>query len=417
MSDPIDPSPGTPAEAAPDPAPNPASAFRTSAPAERARVEPSEKRTSALPLLYLLGFAVLVVAVGYLYLHPPGEFQQAENAANARLQALAGRVDQLEQRPAPDISAYDKRFAGLESRLAGVEARPAPPPTDFGSLNSRLDSAASKLDATASKLDVTTGKIDAGAAAITGRLDTLEKRIGDAEKLAQSGADSASSMAAAVGAQVDARMGSAAGALDNKLAQSNAELKSQVDAKMGSATGALDARLAQSTAQLNAQVDTKLGRLTETARRLAALQVVGAALEAGQKLGPIPGGPPALARFADQAPPTEFALRQSFGPAADAALHASHPVVMEEKPFLDRLWTRAQQSVSVREGDRVLLGDPVAGILGQARKAVEGNDLVAALAALQSLSGPPKVAMADWVGQAQALLDARAAVAQLAAHG
>jgi len=90
---------------------------------------------------------------------------------------------------------------------------------------------------------------------------------------------------------------------------------------------------------------------------------------------------------------------------------------MEDKPFLDRLWTRAQQSVSVREGDRVLLGDPVAGVIAKARAALNGGDLAASLTALQALSGPPKAAMADWIGQAQGLLDARAAVAQLAAHG
>ncbi len=435
MSDPIDPSPSTPV-AALDPA---AATPRITAPPERARVEPSEKHTSALPLLYLLGFVVLVLAVGYLYLHPPGDLQQAENATSAKLEALAGRVDQLEKRPVADLAAYDRRFAGIESRLAGLEARPVPVPTDLAPLTSKLDGLSGKLDATA-------GKIDTGAAALTGRLDTLEKRLVDAEKLAQSGADTASATAAQVDsklgaaagavdaklAQVDAKIGSATGALDAKLAQttaqlgsqvdaklaqSNAQLGSQVDAKVGSATGALDAKLAQSAAQVNSQVEAKLGTMTETARRLASFQAAGAALEAGQKLGPIPGAPPALARFADRAPPTEFALRQSFGPAADAALRTSQPVVSQDKPFLDRLWTRAQSSVSVREGDHVLVGDPVAGMLGQARKALDGGDLAAALAALQGLQGAPKEAMADWIGQAQALLDARAAVAQLAAHG
>ena len=366
-----------------------------------------------------MGFAVLVLAVGYLYWHPPGDVVEAENATIGKLAALSARVDQLDQRPAPDLSAYDKRFAGLESRLAGLEARPVAATTDLGPLSSRLDAFAAKLDATAAKADAsasksgdiaakedanatkldamasradaTASKLESGAATLNGRLDALDKRVGGAEALAKSGADAASGVAASVDAKVDA--------------------------KVGSAAGALDAKFAQSTAQLSSQVDAKVGSLTETARRLASIQVVGAALEAGQKLGPIPGAPPALARFADQAPPTEFALRQSFATAAAAALRTSELVVANDKPFLDRLWTRAQQSVSVREGDRVLVGDPVAATLARARKAVEGNDLAAALSVLQGLSGLPKDAMADWMSQAQALLDARAAVAQLAAHG
>ncbi len=392
MTDPIEPSPLPSADESLSRAETIVPHASTAPPLERARVEAPAQRTSALPLLYLLGFLVLVGAVGYLFLHPPGsDLAATETATTTKLTALASRVAELEQRPvpvAPNLVPLESRIAGLEGRLAGLEARPPPPPpppVDLGPL---------------------TAKLDVGTATLTGRMDTLERRVAGAEQMAKADADKTDQ----IGAQVDAKMGAALGTVDAKLGQANAQIASQLDAKF-------DAKLGQSTAALTSQVDAKLGTLTDTARRLASLQVVGAALEAGQKLGPMPGAPPALARYADQAPPTEFVLRQSFGPAADAALRASQPVVMEDKPFLDRLWTRAQQSVSVREGDRVLLGDPVAGVIAKARAALNGGDLAASLTALQALSGPPKAAMADWIGQAQGLLDARAAVAQLAAHG
>ena len=65
----------------------------------------------------------------------------------------------------------------------------------------------------------------------------------------------------------------------------------------------------------------------------------------------------------------------------------------------------------------MLLGDPVSGILAHARQALDAGDLAGALAALKGLAGPAAAAMADWVGQAQALLDARAALASMTARG
>jgi len=151
------------------------------------------------------------------------------------------------------------RIAGLEGRLAGLEARPPPPPpppppVDLGPL---------------------TAKLDVGTATLTGRMDTLERRVAGAEQMAKADADKTDQ----IGAQVDAKMGAALGTVDAKLGQANAQIASQLDAKF-------DAKLGQSTAALTSQVDAKLGTLTDTARRLASVQVVGAALEAGQKLGP-----------------------------------------------------------------------------------------------------------------------------------
>ena len=379
MTDPETPAPVAPV---PEALPTPSSTFE-----DRARVEPVARKRDALPLLYLLGFVVLVLAVGYLYLHPPGAAQQeAESAAaaklDAKLDALSTRIAQIEQRPVvPPVSLapVEGRIAALEGRLAAIESRPLPT-VDLGPVNAKIDAA------TAKQADAL-----AAAAALSAKLSTVEGRVAGAEQQAKAGAESA--------------------------AQLGTQLTSQLDAKLASATGALDAKVGQATTQLGAQVDAKVSALTDTAKRLASVQAAGAALEAGQKLGPIPGAPPALARFFDTAPPTDFALRQAFGPAADAALAASQPQAMDEKPFIDRLWTRAQQSVSVREGDRVLLGDPVAGVITRARRAVEGNDLAAALVALQGLSGPPRAALAPWMAQAQALIDARAAIAQLAARG
>ena len=342
---------------------------------ERARVEPAARKTDRLPFFYALGLLVLLVAGWYVYTNPPGGEGGSDLAA--KLDGLNIRTAALEQRPVVDLGPMQKQMAALDTRIATIEQRPVLAALDQAALKTRLDAATGDL---------------------TTRLATLDRRVASAEQGL---------------AQIDGKIDGKIGLLDAKLGQVGTTVDTAVAAKVAAAEAVTTARVNQIGTQLNAQVDAKVGALTDTARKLAFAQAGALALESGQKLGAIPGAPPALARFADVAPPTEYALKQSFGVAADAATRASVPQT-EEKPFLSRLWTRAQQSVSVREGDRVLVGDPVTGILARARRALDGNDLAAALMALQGLSGAPRVAMADWIGQAQGVLDARAALAQMA---
>jgi hypothetical protein len=94
---------------------------------------------------------------------------------------------------------------------------------------------------------------------------------------------------------------------------------------------------------------------------------------------------------------------------------ASQPVV-SDKPFLDRAWARAQDLVTLRQGDHVILGDPAAGVLARARASLDAGDLAGAVAALGALGGAPAAAMSGWKAQAQGLLDARQALADMAAR-
>ena len=145
------------------------------------------------------------------------------------------------------------------------------------------------------------------------------------------------------------------------------------------------------------------------------VQAAEVALLAGQKLGNIPGAPPALARFANKAPPTDAQLREAFPEVADHARGVSQPD-LASKSLLERSWLRLQESVTVRQGDDVLVGDPAAGILADAQAKVNSDDLQSAVAALQKLRGPAADAVAPWVEQVNAVLAARAALASMAAH-
>ena len=349
---------------------------------DRARVEPVARKTDGLPLLYALGAIVLLAAGWYVYTHPPGGAQGEDFAA--KFDALNTRTAALEQRSSVDLAPVQKQVAAVEARLTSLEQKPVTAPTDA---------------AVATSSDTPSGDV-------ASRLSALDRRVAAAEQ----GVAQVDTKIDGKVRPLDARVAAA----DAKLGQVGATVDAAIASKLAAAEAATTARVNQIGSQLGAQVDAKVGALTDTSRKFAQAQAAMAAMEGGQKLGIIAGAPPALTRYADTAPPTDFALKQAFSAAAAAATRASVPDAGGERPFLDRLWSRAQQSISLREGDRVLVGDPVTGTLAQARRALDGNDLGAALAALQGLSGPPRAAMNDWIGQAQGVLDARAALAQMA---
>jgi hypothetical protein len=148
------------------------------------------------------------------------------------------------------------------------------------------------------------------------------------------------------------------------------------------------------------------------AERLAALQAAAAALQAGRPLGNLPAAPPALSRFAAAAPPREAALRLEFPDAAARALAASRPPDTAQG-IADRIAQKFRALVTVRDGDRILVGPPAATVLADAETQLNAGNLAGAVAALDGLDPAAAAAIADWRDRARALLDARAALAGL----
>jgi hypothetical protein len=221
----------------------------------------------------------------------------------------------------------------------------------------------------------------------TARLDAFESRIADQGQLAN-------------------RMDSLSGRIESLAGRDQAG----VDA-VKQQLAALTARLA--TIEGNAG---SVEAVTRRIDRIARLQEASFALASGRAVGDVPDAPEALARYARAVPPTEADLRLRFPHAASAALAARQPGE-SDAPFLDRVWDRAQGLVTIRRGDEVVVGDPAAVILSHARTAIDAGDLTGAVTAVETLKGPPGQAMSIWLADAKALLDARSAIAQLAARG
>ena len=254
--------------------------------------------------------------------------------------------------PTPDASAIQ----AVEQRLADIDARltrlEQRPTPDFGQLAARVDAIDRRV---------------ADQTQLASRVDTLSGRIESLSGRDQTGRD-------ATKQQLDA-------------------LASRV-AAVASSAGNLDA--------VTKRLDT-----------IARVQQAALALAAGRPIGDLPNAPEALLRYAHAAPPTEAQLRLRFPRDQQAALAAKQQDA-GNTPFVDRVWDRAQGLITIRRGDDILVGDPSATILNHARAALDAGDIAGAASVVKSLKGPPGQAMADWLTDAMALLNARSALADMA---
>ena len=275
---------------------------------------------------------------------------------------------------------------------------------------------------------------DTGRTMLADQLRTLESRVAQLEQKPQGAPDTADTTAlTARVTALEQRQGGELAPLQARIAaverKTGAEnpLAARMDALSGRVE-ALSGKDSSADAQLGQRLDAAEARLSalehaaaqataevQRATRLIRIQSAQSALATGQPLGDLAGAPPEVARFATAAPPTEAALRLAFPEAEAAALAASRPDT-EGRPFLSRVLARAEDLVTVRQGDRVVVGDRAAGVLARARTALDAGDLAGAVAAVSALSGPAADAIAAWRGNAKALLDARTALAGMAAH-
>lgn len=389
------------------------------------------QKRDLLPILYLIGFLVLAGSLFFLWQNPPtSKLALQENGALDQLKQqvadLQTKVSSLNQQPA---TASQAEFAALRQQVATLQARPDVAPATVQELAAKVGALEAKptVDpASVQQLSAKVGALEAKPSvdpASVQQLDTKITALQDRKIVTPEQLSLLSEQVQAVGKSVP----------DVKpLEQKVAALEQRPTYDPAAATGKftdlgtklqqaqdIDGKLATGVDGLQKQQAAfadQLKTLTQKAQITARLQGMAAALAAGQKLGDIPGAPPALARYATEAPPTEAALRESFDRYADAAQKASQPALTQNQDFGQRLWTRAQQAVTVRQGDRVLVGDPIAGVLTNARDKLDNGDLAGSVNVLKGLAGPAAAAMQPWTDQAQSLVAARAAIASLAAN-
>ena len=363
----------------------------------------------------VVGVGILLLAAGGAWVwQNPGFLQHtmgslfpgsaAQDADAAAIRSLDARVTRLEQRPPPaELTALTQRVDALEQRLAATGqptgSNASQPAGDLGSLQARLDALEARTKVPPGSPGSQPPQSQNGGGGPTHRpaapdLTPLYARIDALEQtVAERTVDP--SKVAALTARVQ-------------------QLSTQDD------TTELRGKLDQVEHQLSglSASEAKLSAGSDQTARVARLDAAEIALASGHPLGPIPGAPPALARFETSAPPTQAALRLAFPAAASAALKVSQPDT-GGKSFLDGVIARLQDSrlITVQKGDRVLVGDAAAVTLAHAQELLEAGDLAGAAREVATLTGPPAEKMAPWLTDANALVAAREALASLAEHG
>lgn len=345
---------------------------------------------SARPVLTALGFLLLFVGFGVLWSQQRQTAERLAELAVPQPALDAGQIAQLNAR----LRSLEERIAALprlDQRLTTLEQRPAPPPPppapkiDLAPLEVRVaalehvpppENAPPPPEPQAPSVDL--GPLESRVANLETQLHEVQARP---EPTETAGAP-------------------APGPLNEKIdrvERAADQLRGQIDG-LGGRLDATDRKIAA--------LDTRAGQVERLERALVAL-------DAGQPLGDLPGAPPALARFAHSKPPTEAELRLAFPAAAAAAETASKPEDAGTS-FAERMWLKAQRLIRVQHGNKLLIGPPAAAMLGLAHEKLEAGDLAGAMAVLGGLDPAAAAAMAEWRGRAQALLDARGALATLA---
>jgi hypothetical protein len=338
-----------------------------------------------MPVLGVLGFLILAAAIGYLWVRPvpppatpamPPNESSAVAALRSDVATLKTKLAALDSRETADVAALHAAIAALP---------PAAPPAPAPSPSSAPTVAQAAPDA----------GLTQAVSSLSARLQQLQAAQAQQTQSLPSASDVTN-----LGSRVDSI--------------------SQRESKDSSAIRQDLSLVQQQLATLSDQAQSltksaaALPQLTARADRLSQLVRAQDALWAGLPLGTITNAPPALSRFADTAPPTEAALRLSFTAAAKAADKAGEPTP-DEGSFWHRVWLRAQNLVMVRQGDRIILGDPTSAVIAHAQTVLDAGDLAGTLTVLGTLNGPAAAAMAPWEAQARAVLQAREALTQMAA--
>ncbi len=338
----------------------------------------------------------------------------------ATLQDLAAKVESLPQGGSPDLPQLREQLVALR--------------TELGALSRRQEATESAMAALRSGTPSTpgTGTADLPAdvgrrlAALTERLDLLEKRDAQVSS-ALSGAVDGAALARAV-SEAEAR-------LRDQLARNTADIERARDAasKLGERIAAVEKDVATKIEAVRNDVAARMDserRADPKDRAAAAIGVATRlryAIESGEPfvadaelLKPLGANDPAiaaihgeLAPLASAGVPTRRDLAAAFPEMARRVLAAD----VADDSWWERLLGRLRQLVSIRRvGDDVAGATPEA-ILARAEAAVNAGAVARAVDELKRLKDPAAAPARDWLARAETHLAAQRAVDRLSLHG
>ena len=352
----------------------------------------------------------------------------------------------------PAVAGLSVHLDELDSRLADLEARPAggeAPALEGLATVAQLDrqsEALADLQAALSRLESGVSQGAGGADELKARMSGQEAALTSLESRLSQGVGGAEELKARMDGQeasladLEARFSQGAGGAEELKARMGG-LESSLDALGSSAAAALRDEIASLIAKLTeaetrlADADSQLESLIarEQAARTAAARQATASLAVAQLRDAMHGAGPYTAQFevlnalaaddpelqgflgplaarAASGIPTLERLRASFPEVASRVVAAGRDA--EQDGVLGDVLRRLSGVISIRPIGEVE-GTDADAIVARAEARLADGNLAAAVTELNGLEGAAQRQAADWLGEAQARLDAEGAITKM----
>lgn len=349
-----------------------------------------------------------------------------------RLDAEAARAQAAATETAQRLDALTRaQEAAVQAAREGVETRAAALAEQVAQRVTGIEAAVGQR---ATTLEQSVGqRVGAAEQQVAARLDALDRRLAGIEATVAQRVAAAEQAATQRSTAAEQAAERSATALAERLAAIERAGTQRLDGAdrllaeraQGERTQAeriagLEQALAARIAALE-QAQARVANTEQRNARLAALDALRNTLDAGRPLGGllprIGETPPALARYGQAAPPTVGTLRASFEEALRQAQQAADAAAAPDgqaPTATERALRRVAGLVTVRRDNEIVWGETAADDIERARRSLAAGDLEATLGHLEKLPQAAREAMAGWVTQARALLEARAALSRLA---
>jgi hypothetical protein len=324
------------------------------------------------------------------------------------------------EEPAPEIAA-------LEARIGKLEAAP-PPATDAEAVTA-LDQRLETLQGSVTKSSTQLSSLGTRVARLEDSLKTLAKTareggsVADAAALAEQVTEAEQRLQVRIDTTLAERDAANKAALETargeiaSLRETVAELVATVpiagDADVELELDGHDARLAKLETAL-AEFAVREAASPKSAAAAIAFANLRAAVNAGRAYAPElvameaaradQADLMALAANADTGIPTVADLTRTFQAAKEASLAAvSSPA---DASILESLLSSVRSAVKIRRIDAANTGDDAEAVLARAGTELKQGALAEAVTEIETLSGPPRQAMEQWLGEARARISA-----------
>jgi uncharacterized coiled-coil protein SlyX len=308
-------------------------------------------------------------------------------------QRLAGteqQIGQLAQRPAPEApaagpggtdEATSRRLDTVEKRLTEIEQRPAQPGQAAAPDRATVEAALAPLRDTVQRQKDE-------VAALSGRIAALERQP------AASPTDPA----------ILADLQSTTGKLGAAMATLEQRIGTLASTNASEAAASVDPALLLSLGQLRQALQGSGPFATE----LAAVTTLAA------DRGDVKAALAPIGEVAARGVPSLAILRQRFDALSGSIASAGMaPAVADD--WSSQILGKLRRLVTVRRVGPGVGGDGPEAVVAQAESALASDDLAGAVAALETLHGPPMVAARDWLDAAHRRLAAEAALGKATA--